>query len=119
MRTEGLPEGAPPRVWTLLRRGGVEERGPATRLGLLARVRTLSGPLRLAFAAARLVFADVFAVVREDRRHNYGEDRFILLGMVEERLLAVAYAIRGERTRIISARLAEPRERRRYHEETR
>jgi len=70
-------------------------------------------------AAARLAFADIFAVVREDRRQKYGEDRFILLGMVEERLLTVAYAIRGERTRIISARLAEPRERRRYHEENR
>lgn len=73
----------------------------------------------MGLAAARLAFADIFAVVREDRRQKYGEDRFILLGMVEERLLTVAYAIRGERTRIISARLAEPRERRRYHEENR
>jgi uncharacterized protein len=73
----------------------------------------------VSFVAARLAFADVFAVVREDRRQKYGEDRFILIGMVEERLLAVAYAMRGERTRIISARLAEPRERRRYHEENR
>src|SRR5436190_10634840 len=45
-------------------------------------------PFPFAVAAARLAFADVFAVVREDRRHTYGEDRFILLGMVEERLLA-------------------------------
>jgi uncharacterized protein len=70
-------------------------------------------------AAGRLAFADVFAVVREDRRQNYREARFILLGMAEERLLTVAYTIRGQRTRIISARLAEPRERRRYHEENR
>lgn len=73
----------------------------------------------VSFAAARLAFADIFAVVREDRRQKYGEARFILLGMLEGRLLAVAYAVRGERTRIISARLAEPRERRRYHEENR
>jgi uncharacterized protein len=53
----------------------------------------------VSFAAARLAFADVFAVVREDRRQKYAEDRFILLGMVEERLLAVAYAMRSERTR--------------------
>ncbi len=71
----------------------------------------------VSFAAARLAFADVFAVVREDRRQNYGEDRFILLGMVEEHLLAVAHIMRDERARIISARIAEPRERRRYHEE--
>jgi len=69
------------------------------------------------FEAARLAFEDAFAAVREDRRKNYSEDRFILLGMVQERLLAVAYTMRGERVRIISARTAEPRERRRYHEE--
>ena len=65
----------------------------------------------------RLAFDDPFAVAREDRREQYGEDRHVLLGMVEDRLLAVAYALRGARVRIISARLAEPRERRRYHEE--
>ena len=71
----------------------------------------------VSFEAARLAFDDAFAVVREDRRQDYGEDRFILLGMVHEHLLVVSYTIRGERVRIISARLAEPQERRRYHEE--
>jgi hypothetical protein len=36
---------------------------------------------------------------------------------VQERLLAVSYTIRSGRVRLISARLAEPQERRRYHEE--
>jgi uncharacterized DUF497 family protein len=71
----------------------------------------------VSFEAARLAFDDPFAVAREDRRHDYGEDRYFLLGMVQDRLLAVAYAQRGARIRIISARLAEPQERRRYHEE--
>jgi hypothetical protein len=71
----------------------------------------------VSFEAARLAFDDAFAVVREDRRRDYGEDRFILLGMVQQHLLVVSYSMRGERVRIISARLAEPRERRRYHEE--
>lgn len=71
----------------------------------------------VSFEAGRLAFSDAFAMVREDRRQNYGEDRFILLGMVQERLLAVSYTMRDERVRIISARFAEPRERRRYHEE--
>jgi uncharacterized DUF497 family protein len=71
----------------------------------------------VSFDAARLAFEDPFAVVRGDRRRNYREDRFILLGMAEERLLAVAYAMRGERVRVISARIAERQERRRYHEE--
>jgi len=59
----------------------------------------------VSFEAAQLAFEDPFAVVREDRRQDYGEDR------------AVSHAQRGARVRIISARLAEPRERRRYHEE--
>ena len=71
----------------------------------------------MGFEAASVAFSDAFAVVREDRRQNYGEDRFILLGMVQERLLAVSYTMRDERVRIISARFAEPQERRRYHEE--
>jgi uncharacterized protein len=69
------------------------------------------------FEVARRVFDDPFAVAREDRRERYGEHRYVLLGMVQGRLLVVAYVLRGTRVRIISARLAEPRERRRYHEE--
>jgi hypothetical protein len=71
----------------------------------------------ISFEVARFAFDDIFGVERIDRRRRYGEDRFILLGMVQERLLAVAYTMRGDRVRIISARYAEPRERRRYHEE--
>src|SRR5438128_8437681 len=36
----------------------------------------------VSFDAARLAFDDPFAVAREDRRQDYGEDRYILLGMV-------------------------------------
>lgn len=71
----------------------------------------------VSFDAARLACRDAFALVREDRREAYPESRYLLLGMAGDRLLAVAYTPRGERIRIISARLAEPRERRRYHEE--
>jgi uncharacterized DUF497 family protein len=69
------------------------------------------------FEDARRAFADVFAVEREDLRQDYGERRYIWLGMVGDRLLHVAYTMRDQRIRIISARYAEPRERRRYHEE--
>jgi uncharacterized DUF497 family protein len=72
---------------------------------------------RVSFDVARLAFDDPFAVSREDRRHDYGEDRYILLAMVDDRLLHVTYALRGDRVRIISARLAGSGERRRYHEE--
>jgi uncharacterized protein len=69
------------------------------------------------FEAARDVFKDPFAVEQLDDRENYGEERYTVIGMVEARLLFVAYTMRGEVIRIISARGAEPHEQRRYHEE--
>jgi uncharacterized DUF497 family protein len=39
--------------------------------------------------------------------------------MVEHRLITVAYTMRGDRVRIITARGAEPNEQLRYHEENR
>jgi uncharacterized DUF497 family protein len=50
-------------------------------------------------------------------REDYGEDRYSILGMVEGRILYVAYTLRNGTIRIISARGAEPHERRRYHED--
>ena len=71
----------------------------------------------ISFEVARGAFKDAFSIERVDRRHDDNEERFALLGMVEGRLLSVAYTLRGERIRVISARLAEPHERRRYHNE--
>lgn len=69
------------------------------------------------FELARGVFTDAFALEWLDNRHDYGEDRFVVVGMSEGRLLYVAYTMRGETIRIISARGAAPHEQRRYHEE--
>lgn len=69
------------------------------------------------FETARDVFKDIFAIEWTDDRHGDAEERFVTVGMVENRLLFVSYTLRGERIRIISAREAEPRERRRYHNE--
>ena len=52
-----------------------------------------------------------------DDRENYGEDRFTIIGVARGRLLFVAYTMRGEIIRIISARGAEPHEQREYHEQ--
>jgi uncharacterized DUF497 family protein len=67
------------------------------------------------FETARDVFKDGFAIEWLDDLHGDPEQRFITVGMVGNRLLFVSYTLRGERIRIISAREAEPRERRRYH----
>jgi hypothetical protein len=72
---------------------------------------------RVSFAMARAAFADPFGVEWADERADYGEERFVLLGMVQARLLYVAFTLRGDAIRIISARAAEPFESRIYHEE--
>ncbi len=69
------------------------------------------------FDAARDMFTDPFAIEQLDDRENYGEDRFTIIGMARGRVLFVAYTMRGESIRIISARGAEPYERREYHEQ--
>jgi uncharacterized protein len=50
-----------------------------------------------------------------DEREGYGETRIYCLGEIEGRIYAVAYTWRGENRRIISARRANDRERRKYH----
>ncbi|HMK81748.1 MAG TPA: BrnT family toxin [Xanthobacteraceae bacterium] len=71
----------------------------------------------VSFEQACEAFDDPSAVEFTDDREDYGEQRMILLGIVEARLLVVAYTVRGDRVRIISARGAERHERRQYHEE--
>jgi uncharacterized DUF497 family protein len=71
---------------------------------------------KVTFEMARLAFKDAFAFEREDCREHYDEDRYTLIGMVQDRALCVAYSVRKARIRIISARYAEPYEKRLYHE---
>jgi hypothetical protein len=73
---------------------------------------------KVSFDTARRAFSDVFAIEREDDTEDYREPRLNLLGMVDGRILFVAYTMRGDIIRIISAREAEPYERRLYHEES-
>ncbi|MEM8985433.1 MAG: BrnT family toxin [Pseudomonadota bacterium] len=71
----------------------------------------------VSFDDARSVFRDPFAVELVDDRDDYGEDRYILIGMSVSNVVVVVYTERNERNRIISARNAEPNERRLYHEQ--
>jgi uncharacterized DUF497 family protein len=71
----------------------------------------------VSFQAATEVFKDPFVLEFIDDRKDYGEERCVIIGMVDERILYVAFTMRGEAIRIISARGAEPHERRQYHEE--
>jgi uncharacterized protein len=69
------------------------------------------------FEAARDVFRDPFAIEQIDDRHDYGEERWTVIGAARGRLLFVAYTMRGESIRIISARETAPDEQREYHEQ--
>ena len=71
----------------------------------------------VSFEEATTVFGDPLAMNKPDPDHSEGESRFILLGRSDRyRLLVVAYGERPPRTRIISARSAARRERKRYEE---
>ena len=66
---------------------------------------------------ASTAFGDPLALLMSDPDHSAAEDRWILLGTSSHgRLLVVAFAERPPRTRLISARRASRRERRRYEE---
>jgi uncharacterized DUF497 family protein len=67
------------------------------------------------FAEASTVFGDPLAMLMPDPEHSDDEQRYLLLGMSpRQQLLVVAFLERPPRTRIISARRATYRERRRY-----
>jgi len=69
------------------------------------------------FAEAEPVFVDDFALTVTDDESDPNEPRFVSIGMgVKERVLVVVYCYRGNNICIISARLAEARERGQYEE---
>jgi uncharacterized DUF497 family protein len=62
-------------------------------------------------------FGDPLALTIPDPLHSKEEDRFVALGESNcRRLLVVVFTDRGERIRIISARVATRRERNDYEE---
>ena len=69
----------------------------------------------ISFQIAKQAFDDPAALDRFEGHEN-GDERFNVLGMVQGRLLFVAYTIRDGKKRIISARLAVRYEKRLYHE---
>jgi uncharacterized protein len=70
----------------------------------------------LPFDYASRVFLDPHRLDNEDTRHDYREERRLTVGSIEGRVYAVAYTMRGEIIRLISARKANHRERRKYRE---
>lgn len=74
----------------------------------------------VSFDLATTVFKDPFAVERLDDREDYGEERFVIVGMAEGNVvLFVAYTEREGRLRMISARRATQNEEDDYFEQSR
>jgi len=67
------------------------------------------------FRMAAKVYLDPY-VIEFDDLDAAGEVRFNATDLVDGRMLFVTYTMRGDVVRIISARGAEPHEKRKYHE---
>ena len=70
----------------------------------------------LSFEFAARIFGDPHRLEIEDVRFAYGEARVITLGQIDDRVFVVVSTWRGGRCRMISARKANVRESRRYHD---
>ena len=71
----------------------------------------------VSFDEASTAFRDPLSKTITDPLHSEDEERFVLLGRSHRnRLLVVVHTERGDRIRLISARLADNRERVRYEE---
>jgi len=69
----------------------------------------------VSFAEAATVFFDPLSLTVPDPTHSVGERRFIITGLSYQRShLVVVHSDRGDRIRIISARLATTSERKKY-----
>ena len=68
----------------------------------------------LTFEIAAAVLLSGNLLVKQDKRRDYGEDRYQAIGRYDGREIVVVYTFRGDRTRIISARKAHDNEQRAY-----
>ena len=72
---------------------------------------------KVSFEEAASVFGDPMAYTFADPDHSIGEERWLMFGLSRmARLLAIIYAQRRGKYRIISARLATRNERKIYEE---
>jgi uncharacterized DUF497 family protein len=69
----------------------------------------------LDMADAAIVFAGPTLTTQDDRR-DYGEPRYITMGLLNERMVFVAWTPRGKAYRIISMRKANDREQALYRD---
>jgi uncharacterized protein len=66
------------------------------------------------FELAKEIFLGIW-LSKPDNRIDYGESRFLALGILEEFVLHAVYTLRGQKIRLISVRLANKEERSIYY----
>jgi uncharacterized DUF497 family protein len=72
----------------------------------------------VSFEEAQTVFTDPLSITLADPDHSEDEERFIDIGMSDNRrVLVVVYTERVQRIRLISAHKATPAERKQYEKE--
>lgn len=69
---------------------------------------------RVTFQFAARAFDDNHGLDLVDDRMDYGEERWLRIALVEDRVLSVAYTRRTGTVRLVSARASTRRERRMY-----
>ena len=73
---------------------------------------------KVSFQEASTIFGDPLAITFEDPDHSLNETRYISFGLsLSKMLLVVSHTDRGDKIRIISARLMSRKERRIYEED--
>jgi len=73
----------------------------------------------VSFEESSTIFGDPLSLTIEDPLHSIEEDRLITIGLSNAgTTLVVVHTERGDNIRVISARIASPRERRMYVEGT-
>ncbi len=70
----------------------------------------------LSFDDAIRIFVDKARIIAVDDRLDYGENRWITVGSIHNRLCVVVYTEKKERIRLISARKANKREQKHYED---
>ena len=71
----------------------------------------------ITFQEAATIFGDPLAITFNDPDHSINENRYITFGLsFQKRLIVVSHTERGDRMRIINARLMDRKERRIYEE---
>lgn len=72
---------------------------------------------RISFEEATTVFGDDLSITIYNPLGSLHEKRFVTIGISEKlRILVVVHTDRGEKVRIISARIASRKERKQYYE---